>query len=226
MANTVADLITEAMLDLNAIAPAETITTAEQTDAFMRLNQMLATWSNEQAMVYKVYHQSFALTAALATYTVGTAGSMVSTADPVRITGAAGVSGNFRSPCKLLSFDQFEAQVNDGQSTTAILPSVVAADNAYPSINIKVWPTPSAGGNLLLDYWAALTAFSAVSDVISMPPGYENAIQSNLALLLYPQYGTRTTDNRLASIAAMAKSSKDAIIAKNAAIFGMGQQAA
>jgi hypothetical protein len=220
MATLVSDLITEAFIDLGEITPGRTINTLEQADAFLRLNQMLAQWSREQLTVYTVEHDVLALTAGTNLYTVGTGGTLVSTANPVRITGASSVSGNFRQSMRVMSFERFAVEIEDDLSSASILAKVLAADIAYPKINVRVHPMPAPNpGNLLLDYWAALSAFVTVGDTVSLPPGFEEALHFNLALRLYPGYVNAGTPS-LAVIEGLARSSKAAIIELNAQVLG------
>ncbi len=218
----VSDLINEAFLALNAIAAGESITTAEQSDAFLRLQQMMASWSREQLTVPQDVHGTFTLTAGLNSYTLGTGGTLATASQPVRVTGASSVSGNFRSPMRVISFDQFAAEVADEISSTSVLAKVLAADRDSPSINLRVHPVPATSpGSLLLDYWIALTPFVTVGDMVSFPEGYEHALWSNLAVILYPQYGRPGgIDPVLASIA---QTSKQALVALNAQILGQTQ---
>jgi hypothetical protein len=214
----VSDIITEAFIDLAEITVGRLISVPEQTDAFLRLNQMLLQWSLEQLMVYTVEHDSLSLTAGTASYTVGTGGSLASTANPVRITGASSVAGNFLQAMRLMSFAEFTAELKDDLGAATVLATALAADNAWPSINIRVYPMPAPNpGTLLLDYWTALTAFTAVTETVNLPPGFEDALHFNLALRLYPEYVNGGTPP-LAVVEGNARSSKMAIVALNAQI--------
>jgi hypothetical protein len=221
----VSDIINEAFLDLNAIAAGESITSAEQADAFLRLQQMLDQWSAEQLSVYTVVHAGFTITAGTTVYTLGTAGSLATAAIPVRVTGAAGVAGAFRGPIKVVSWDEFDALTKDGSGEVAVIPEILAADNAWPAINIRLFPTPAASpATLWLDYWTSLAQFSTVGDTVTLPPGFQKALHTNLAVDLYPQYARPGTTVEI--LAAQAKAAKQSIIDLNAQILGMQQQQA
>lgn len=218
----VSDIINQSFLDLGAIAPGEDITSAEQSDSFIRLNQMLATWSIEKLSVYTVEHQSFSLTAGTDLYTLGAAGSLATTGAvvPVRVTSAASISGAFRSPVQVLSFEAFALRASNDLGSTSILAKLLAADNAWPAINVRVFPIPAAGpGTLELDYWTALTQFANVGVTVALPPGFEAALHWNLAVELWPQYAR--PGNSIDVIAANAQKAKAAIAAVNADILGL-----
>lgn len=222
MSTLVSDLINQSFLDLGAIAPGEAITSAEQADAFARLNQMLATWSIEQLSVYTVLHQSFTPTAGTDLYTLGAAGSFATTGAvvPVRVTSAASVSGSFRSPVEVLSFKDFTLRAGNELGSTSVLAKLLAADSSWPAINLRIFPIPAAGpGALQLDYWTALTQFANVGATVTLPPGFEAGLHWNLAVELWPQYAR--PGNSIDIIAANAEKAKAAIAAVNADILGL-----
>lgn len=218
MATLVSDIITEAFLDLAAIDPGVAITTAEQTDAFLRLNQLIASWSTEQFTVFGATHTALTVTAGTGTYTVGTGGTLVTAARPVRITGAQSVSGSFRQSVEVISWDEFASRISDPIGATSVIPKVMAADQGFPSINIKLFPTPAASpGTLWLDYWVAITAFATVGDTVTLPPGYERALHLGLAVELYPQYSKKAD---FAALKGMADAAKNSLMQLNMQILG------
>ncbi len=218
----VSDIINQAMSNIGGYVPGETMTAAEQSDAFMRLNQMIDNWSREQLTLPNYLHGPFALTAGVNAYTLGTGGTLVTGAVPLRVTGAQSVSGNFRSPCRVISFDQFAAEVADPLAGATVLANTVAADGSYPNINIKVFPMPAASpGTLWLDYWSAIAQFNTVGDTINLPAGWQAALHTNLAVELYPQYARMGGIDPV--LAANAQKYKGALVALNAAILGEQQ---
>jgi hypothetical protein len=167
-------------------------------------------------------HTSFALTAGTNIYTLGTGGSLVTAARALRVTGAQSVSGGFRSVLKVMSFDQFAAEVADPIAQTSVLGEVLAADGSFPSINLKIFPMPAGNpGALWLDYWSALAQFATVGDTINLPDGWARALHYNLALEIYPQYARAGGIDPV--LAAKAQESKGALNALNAEILGRQQ---
>lgn len=214
----VSDLINEAFLDISAIAAGQTITAEELSDAFMRLNQMLDSWSNEQVSVFTEQHQSFVLTAGTASYTMGPSGALSTAARPVKVLGASSVSGAFRQPVKVISFGTFDRMIENPLGVTSVLAQAIATDNSFPLINVKVFPTPaSSPGNLEIDYWTPLAQFVSTTDVVSLPPGFEDALHFNLAVRIAPQYGKQPN----ALLMANAQMTKQAITEVNASILDL-----
>jgi len=224
MANLVSDLISEAFLNLGAIAPGEGNTPLELADAFMRLNQLVASYSSEQLTMPNMTHTSFAVAAGVDTYTLGVAGSLVTAAQPIRVTGAASVLGNFRSSMHVMSFDQFAATIDNPQGGSSQLAKVLAADGANPAINLRVYPMPAATpGALWLDYWMAMAQFTAPGQTVALPTGWERALAFNLAVELYPQYGRAGGIDPV--LVGNAQASKASLVKLNADILGAQQQA-
>lgn len=221
MSTLVSDIITEAFLDLQEIRVGRTIATLEQTDAFLRLNQIVASWSAEQLSVFGAAHTGLTVTAGTSDYTVGPAGTLVTAARPVRITGAAGVSGAFRQPVEVMSFSEFSARAVNDLGRTSVMAKMLAADQGFPSINIRLFPPPAASPAILwLDYWIAIAAFATVGDTVTLPPGYEKALHFALAVELYPQY---PRSGAIGMLVAQAAESKAVITALNAQILGETQ---
>ena len=218
----VSDLITQAFLDIGAIAAGQTPTTEEQTDAFLRLNQMLDSWSREHVSVFTEQHGSFTVTAATSAYTFGVTAnspSWVASAQPMRIYGASATSGGFRAAVKVLSWEAFHASIDDGRGVTSILPQAIGVDSAWPNLNVKVFPTPAASpGSLELDYWTVLAQFALVSSTVTLPPGFQDALHFNLATRLYPQYARAGGPDQ--ALLLNAQITKAAITALNAEILG------
>jgi len=215
----VSDIITEAFLDLGLIAPGQTITSEEQADAFLRLNQMLKSWSNEHVSIFTEAHTVYALVAGTSAYTMGVGGTFTTALRPVKICGASAVSGGFRAPVKVMGFEEYHATVDDGRGVTAILPQALARDNSFPLVNLRVFPTPAPSpGSIEIDYWTELTAFATVGDTVSLPAGFEDALHFNLATRIYPQYAKLSGLD--AGLALNAQLTKTAITALAASVFG------
>ncbi len=223
---TAADIIDQAFIDLGVIQPGEAITAAMLANAFAVINQLLSSWSAEDLMAFNWYQQVLTLTAGTSAYTFGAAGSLVSTARPVRIINwKSSISTNFANGGAVISFEEFRTKNQNPTGRRSVLAEMVAADQNYPALNIEVFPTPDTSpGSLTLGYWGSITAFAATSTTVTLPDGYEEALHSNLAIALAPQYAR--VGGVTPELAALAQNSKAAIITKNAAILGKQQQQA
>lgn len=113
MPTLVSDIITQAFLDLGVTAVGESITTAEQTDAFLRLNQIIGSLSTEGATVFTETLQTFTLSAGGSAYTLGTAGSWATSARAQRVVAWKALANGFSSGGAPLDFATFEAAVKE-----------------------------------------------------------------------------------------------------------------
>lgn len=221
MSTLVSDIINEAFCDLGVIRPGETVSTTVQADAFLRLNQMWAAWGTEPDISNAQYHQSLTITAGTAAYTFGTAGTLVATAAPLKIYGARSASGVYNKTVKIVSFTQFDAEVEDPTGVLSVLAELLAVDNAYPAPNLKIFPMPdTAPGNLVLDYLGAMAAFAAVgTDISALHPAFLDALHFNLAIALMPRYGRQGFDPTV--LASNAQNAKARIVNLNRSINGL-----
>ena len=185
--STVRDLITAALLDLGAIASGESPTAAEAQDALRRLNLLLETWRLESLMVYAVETVTLALTGATS-YTWGTGGTLNSTR-PVRLEKAElrlQTDPTLDYPLHILTDEEYEAIALKGLTST--LAWSVYLDRAYPLASLFFYPVQAAGATAVLHPWHPLTGFASLDTSVSLPPGYELALQTNLSLHLAPSY--------------------------------------
>lgn len=221
----VSDILNLSFMDLAAIVPGETITPAEQADAFLRLNIMIGNAAIEQLTLPQMAHTLFAVSAGVTSYTLGVGATMVTASRPIRVTGAASVSGNFRQPMEVMSFEKLAATTQDAIASASVLALKLAADNGYPLINLRVFPVPApTPGSLWLDYWTAMAQFAAVGDTVVLPPETLNWLHWGLAVELFPQYSRPGSSLEL--IASRAQQSKAALVQLNQSILGIAPQAA
>jgi hypothetical protein len=201
---TVLTVITASMRLIGALAQGETPSVSEATDALSRLNLLLANWSIERINIYQRVRTTHALAGGTGSYTIGTGGTFNLTR-PVKIDAANVIqtAGN-QTPLKVASTEEWSA-IED-KTAAAVAPMVLYDDYAYPLSTLYLWPKPSGAPTLELFSWQQLTGFSAVTDTFDFPPGYQQAIEYNLAALLAPEYG-REIPPAVASIAGSSRGS-------------------
>lgn len=168
-------IILPAYVELGVIQDtSETISTTLRDNAFVVLNQGISRSSAERVLAYNVVHGSFNLSAGVTAYTLGTAGTLATAARPVAVTSWKSVSGGFSNGGDPMSFDAFREKQQNLIGANSVLVQVLAADQGFPSINVEVFPPPSISpGTLFIDYWTPLVQFSATSDTLTLPDGYE-----------------------------------------------------
>ena len=189
---TVAELITDSMLSINAIAGSEVPSAAESSAALRVLNDLIEEWNNERLLVYTINRSEFALVAGQQSYTIG-AGGNFNTVRPIRIDSAlikvTSSTPNVELPLELLTVDQWMAITV--KSVASTIPLRLYNTMAFPLSTIYLWPYPSVVSTLVLNVWNQITAFAAVTDTVTLPPAYLKALKLNLAMELTMQYGSQ-----------------------------------
>ncbi len=190
---TVLDLISDAMLDIGAIAIGEAPTASESNTILRALNQMVETWNNESLMIYNVVPELFNYVGGQASYTMGVGGNF-NTARPVKIEaaynhGQNGTPSQVDFPIEVTTnFERYSEIVTKQVSTQ--LPIIVYDNGDYPLKTLFFWPIPVDNTyQPQLWSWSAITSFASTSTVISLPPGYTRALQKNLSLEISPSFG-------------------------------------
>ncbi len=201
---TVRDRIKRSMRLIGAIAAGETPAAEELADALESLNAMIGEWSNEKLLIYSEDREIFDLVAGTASYTIGEDGTY-DTSRPQKIERAAIRVGTQEFPVEVINLEQF-ASIPIKASTSTI-PQRLYYNTTAPLGTITLWPTPSAAEELVLYSWKPLTEFASVATTVSLPPGYNQAIDTNLAVVLAPEYGKPVS----ADLARLATESKAAI---------------
>lgn len=182
---TALDLIKRAYRLIGVYSIGETPSADETTDGLTALNAMLASWANEKLMTYVSTLDSITLTPNVANYTIGPSGTTISTR-PISIDKSSylewlGVS----YPLTLATLDQYNAIKQKALAST--LPSVLWYKPDLPNGTITLYPVPTLAMTLKLWSWKQITSFANATDVVSLPPGYEDAIAFNLAVMLAPE---------------------------------------
>ena len=188
MAQTVIQIIKRAYRLIGVYSIGETPTADESADGLTALNAMLDEWATESLMAYIKTLDNITLTPGVSVYTIGATGSVVS-ARPESIDESTyidylGVS----YPVSVVSLAEYNAITLKNTSTT--MPCVLWYKNDFPNGTLTLWPTPSV--NVTLKLWSAkpLGGYLNLTDSVSLPPGYENAITFNLAMALAAEFGT------------------------------------
>jgi hypothetical protein len=201
---TVRDLITDALDLVGVSAPGETVQAADAQRAFRALNRMLSSWNTEGLMVYSINIQTFTLTGNQQSYTIGPGGNF-NTTRPERIEQAylrVPSSSNLDLPLRLLTDSEW-ADIRL-KPTTSDLPRMLYNDGNNPLSTLYLWPVPTQANVLVLYVWNQLSQYADLSDTVTLPPGYEEAIVYNLAVRLATSFG-RPIPPEVSAIAATSK---------------------
>lgn len=162
----------------------DTLTINEQNLYLDVLNAMLASWSLGKLSCYQQIIESFPLVAGTSSYTIGVGGTF-NTTRPNQIIGAyCRDTANVDYPVELITDEQYNNIRLKSVGNT--YPSYLRYDNGFIAglANISLYPKPISGLTIYLSSMRQLTQFLTINEIVSLPPGYQRAIESNLAIEL------------------------------------------
>jgi hypothetical protein len=192
---TVNEIITDTLFDIGAVAVGETPDDDTMQHALRIMRRMINSWSNKRQLIYYTTTEDLTLNGS-SSYTIGSGGDF-DTARPVKILGAYVQSA---TDINLEIIDEAryrEISLKDAAGS----PAYLWYSPEYPLGKIYIYPL--AAGTLSLYSLKPLTDMDELTDSISFPEGYEEAIQYNLAVRLAPSYG-KGADPVLIGLAKMA----------------------
>lgn len=173
---TVAEVMTLALKDANALGEGETASAAMTSDAFATFQQMLAMWQIDNLFVYAQVSSSFAPTGATS-YTVGTAGTIAITR-PDKIDYAFWRSGTTDTPIEILStYEEYQSIASKTLAGDALYAFYLPS---YTLGTLYLYPQPSTG-TVHLVRQERLPSLTATSDTVTLPPQYIMPIRFSLA---------------------------------------------
>lgn len=210
-ANTI---IQEALLSIGQLAEGELPSPETSESCRIRLNSMMDSWNNESLIVYQVRNEAFTLGAGQSSRTIGVGGNF-NTTWPIKILESSYVTDstnapNINFPLQVVNQAQYNSIVN--KTITGPYPQYVYYDRAHPLGTLYFWPVPVTTLALTLGTWRQLAAFDELTDVVTLPPGYEEALTFNLACRVAPSFGVEPS----ASVQKYAMESKRNIKRSNA----------
>lgn len=181
---TVRDLISSALRKISVVGAGENMTAEDATDGLNNLNQMLDSWSADGQVIYSRSVDTINLSSGVLSYTMGPSGD-ISTARPVSITEATITQGGILMNQMMIWGAETYATL--GFPSLQGIPTNLYVNNSVPLLELKLYPVPIGGLQLNIYSMKKLSDF-ALNDTVILPPGYEQAIIFNLAVLLAPEY--------------------------------------
>lgn len=176
---TVRDLIGDALSEVGVRDPGEAVDPQVAADVLRSLNRMLDAWSTEDLLVYTIDREVFPFVPGKQNYTLGIGGDL-NVARPVQIDMASALVNGVEIPIQILT----DAEWRDIplKNTPSTFPLQMWSTGNFPLNELWFWPIPSQVNSLVLYTWSQITQFANVNATVSFPKGYEDAIESNLAL--------------------------------------------
>jgi hypothetical protein len=186
--STAGDLLLAAYQQIGYYATSETMTGADTSRGLDQFNKLLDSWSNETSACFCITENSFPLVVNQISYTIGPGGN-INVARPLKLIegrGAAYVQdfeGN-NTDVEIVTRQDWNSIGNRTTTTNSNTPDTIFYDPQMPLGIINVYPAPNIGYTMFFDSYSQLADVSNVATQLDLPPGYELALQSNLAVLL------------------------------------------
>jgi len=199
--STANDIIKRALVKARVLSPRDTVPAHINNQVWDDLNDMLEAWSiTEMAVPYDV-QESFALTSGTASYTWKVGGTFNS-ARPIIIKDNTFVRvGSVDYPVDLKSVDYYRRK---SIKSTPGIPQILAYSPEFTALVVYLWPTPSSADSIYIKSTKPLTYFSDKTTSVDLDIGYRNAIVTNLAVKICPNFGKSVSKE-------LAKDSEDAM---------------
>jgi len=180
------DIISRAMRLSGSLAGGETLDASQAADGLVALNSMLEVWALEKLMLFKF--ETIAFKPVTNSFTIGPTGDVV-TLRPVEIQSAYRTSGGVDLPIDVISREQYESITLKGQASPT---SAVYYKPEFPNGRVLCWPVNGVD-TLNLTVQQPLLGFTSITDVMNLPPGYQETLTFNLAVTLAPEFNTEVS---------------------------------
>lgn len=210
MAITALDLITKAFIRIGIYGIGETLDAGDATYTLDTLNEMMDSWSNEALFCYAYLNQSGVLVPGQAAYTIGTSGG----ADfpiqrPTRMgtkTGTAYVQDDNGNNYQMTVVQQDRwNMISNRVTTNSNFPDTLFYDPQFPLGIMNVFPVPTISYTMFWSTLLMLEEFPDLTTVLTLPPGYQQAITDGLACRIWPDYKTAEVSQSLQAQFAVSK---------------------
>ena len=185
---TVLDIIKDSAETARVWFPGESMGTDKAKSIFRELNRMIGSWANESFLIYGQTEETLTLVAGQASYTIGATGDFATTRPQEILAGTfvrkSGGTQDF--PLDVKSLEEYRLI---GIKSTSSIPKWITYNSTFPNGTLYLWWSPESAYELHLLSLKELGSFTTLAEVLSLPPGYEDAIMYNLAIRIGPKYG-------------------------------------
>jgi hypothetical protein len=182
---TVLSIVTDAMVEIGAYTPGDTLASAHQQLGLLRFQNQLDTWQADELTLNLQSRVQYTLTAGTNTVTVGPTGT-IATTRPVFIEAinyeVPGTSPITEVPMAPLDRDSYLSLSQKALSSS--LPQMFFYNPTTTNGTLFVWPTVSQ--NVVLDLYLpqGIGVPTALTSSVTGPQGYAEAFMYQLALRL------------------------------------------
>lgn len=187
---TARDIIKRSLRLLGVYSPGESLSDDSASDGLLVLNSMLDSWNSQSLLIYNIAKVTHTLVSGTGSYTIGSGGD-IDTTRPQRVENAYITDSNSQDyHVDILFSDEQYSKIGD-KTTQSSYPCYLYYRAAFPLGTILLWPVPDTANTLTLSVWNQISAIANLSTDVALPPGYQRAIEYNLALELADEYGSQ-----------------------------------
>lgn len=198
MTTTAQNIIDGALRTVSSLTPGEAVNGDEAANALVVLNELMAGFSAEWAMVNSTTIETFPLVVGQTVYTMGPGGNFNTVrADTIFNQWVYETTSGIRYPIKQLADNQYNSiPLNTIQS----IPKAIYYDSQYPLGFLYVYPTAGLTSyTLTLESIKPMMQFTTLNTAMNLPGEYFKTLKLLLADDLAPEYGFEIqTGSRLA----------------------------
>ncbi len=222
---TILDLVTIALKRIGVIASVETPSAADADSALTALNSLIDQWQSERLQIYQETRTVWTIVSGTGSYTVGTAAN-VNVLRPVIVDHVnfqdTSLSPTLEMQLQPLTDDAYAAIPQ--KTLTNTYPTSWYYNPTFDSgfATLKLWPVPTSTSLQGVMYAPqAVARFTALTQTLSLPPGYERMLTTNLAVELCPEHSQQPSPALLVA----ATDSKAAVMRSNIKLLDMSVDA-
>jgi len=177
------------------LGPQRTPSPAQQEDGLEELGRLVGSLNCDRLFIFTIQILTLTLTAGKKVYTIGIDPQGLVQADfpytrPQAIDQANVIltynNPPIRLPVSVLTPQQWSSITL--QDIPNMIPQACYIDQNWPIANLYVWGQPWQAMDLELYVWSYVQTFFQTTDVLVLPPGYNDALTLNLACRLAPHF--------------------------------------
>lgn len=184
--STARDIVNDAAAILGQYAEDVALTDTTAQILLRDLNRLIESASRERLMLHVVTVENLTMVAGTASYTSASLGS----GRPMRVTGFTTTLSGTTFPGSMITAEEYD---DIGFKAATGTPEFCYASMAYPTATFYFYPTPDAAYTAHLICERPLSSALVLATSISMPPGYEQWLVTELAVTSAAKLGVQVT---------------------------------
>lgn len=190
---TVRDIVIDALSEIGAYSPGESLSAADAAIGLRRFQSQLDSWAAERLTLSRQSRLAVTWPTSTSTQTIGPSGGDITAARPVWINEltyvVAGSSPAVEVPLGPMDQDSYANQSIKGLTSAYPLNYFYQTQPTSVLGELFLWPQPSQQLTLYLYAPVAIDVPITLEDTLYGPPGYQDAFMYQLALRLCTPFG-------------------------------------